>query len=52
MRPLLNDKSDMGKIKVELVNDLSGYQLIFPLPLHVIGTFFLRVNEGRLWNTL
>jgi len=37
---------------VELVNDLSGYQLIFPLPLHVIGTFFLRVNERRLWNTL
>jgi len=36
---------------MELVNDLKGYQLIFPLPLHVVGTFFLRVNEGSLWNT-
>jgi len=36
---------------MELVNDLKGYQLIFPLPLHVVGTFFLRVKEGSLWNT-
>jgi len=36
---------------VELVNDLKGYQLIFPLLLHVVGTLFLRVNEGSLWNT-
>jgi len=45
-------KGDIGKIKVELVNDPSGYQLTFPLPLHAVGTLFLRVNEGRLWNTL
>jgi len=36
---------------MELVNGLYGYQFIFPLPLHVVGTYFLRVNEGRPWKT-
>ncbi|KAK7382442.1 hypothetical protein VNO80_01294 [Phaseolus coccineus] len=35
------------KGKAELVNDRNGYQLIFPLSLHVVGPFVLRVNEER-----